>query len=205
LHIFPDGKRVTRVIPFIGGDLAVSENTSADWRSFFIGFTDHWGNVYVLPSHRSKEPDPFVIGKWVLDQHQHYGFHSGTFDGQHFQKWFGRIIEFLRKQHGYERLKVYQEPRSEQKEQVISATLAPFINGNRLFFLGSPEEFNNVMQELMFLGYFDTDDDADGLTYLCANLKYPSYVDFDMMSPVATSVEDEWYDQIPEDKRWEFA
>jgi hypothetical protein len=94
-YLFPNGKNIVNVYSFLGGDLAVSEKSSADWRSFFKVFTDPFGNGYVFPAYRSKEPDPFVIGKWVLNQHKIHDFYSATFDGQHFQKWFGRIIKHL--------------------------------------------------------------------------------------------------------------
>src|SRR3990172_1125508 len=207
--VFPNGRKVCNVLSFIGGDLAVSEATSADWRAFFIGFTDPWGNVYVLPPYRTKEPDPFIIGKWILTKHNKYNFESGTFDGQHFQKWFGRILKHLvvheKNKDGekeYSKLKVYQEPRSEQKEQVISGTLAPYITGEKLYFVGNPSEFKETVDELMYLGYWDTDDLADALTYFCSHLKFPAFIDFDFIRPMGQiSARSAWYDDIPIERR----
>lgn len=199
---FPNGKKICNVYSFTGGDLAVSETTSADWRVLGHVFTDPWGNVYAMLPWRTKEPDPFVIGKWVLDQHKKYNFESGTFDGQHFQKWFGRILKHLEKQEKYPKLKVYQQARSEQKEQVISGTLAPFITGEKLFLIGTPDQWKVVVDELMYLGFFDTDDCADWLTYVCSHLKYPAYIDFDSVKPIGQkSVGRSWMEEIPLEKR----
>ncbi|MHA2086154.1 MAG: hypothetical protein ACXABD_20620 [Candidatus Thorarchaeota archaeon] len=209
-YLFPNGKNIVNVYSFLGGDLAVSEGTSADWRSFFKVFTDPFGNAYVFPAYRSKEPDPFVIGKWVLNEHKIHDFYSATFDGQHFQKWFGRIIKHLSnndKDFKDVRIpRIYQQSRSEKKEEVIRATVAPFINGGTLFFCGSEEDFKNVTKELEELGWCDTDDDADGLTYGLSNVRFPSEINFDNVMPVGQeTMQESWYDSIPADKRWMYA
>lgn len=205
---FPNGKKICNVLSFTAGDLAISTQTSADWRVFGHAFTDPWGNVYVMLPWRNKEPDPFDLGKWILAEHKKYQFQSGTFDGQHFQKWFGNVLKYLtfheKDENGkarYSKLKVYQEPRSEQKEDVIAGKIAPYISSGKLHFIGKSEDWRIVTDELMYLGFFDTDDCADWLSYLCSHLKFPAYIDFDQVKPVSKSVANQWYDDIPIEKR----
>jgi hypothetical protein len=213
-YIFPNGKKIVNVNRFLGGDLAVSDRESADWRVFFTVFTDPFFNVYVLPPYFSKEPDPFVIGKWVLDNNINYKYNSATFDSQHFQKWFKRIVTHLQdtdevyKNLGVRLTKFHEQTRSEQKESVIISVLSPIINGKRLYFLGKPDQFTNVTKELMYLGYYDSDDFADGLSYACSNLRYPDLVNFDLVAPRnATLTPDTLLDQlealgVPEEDHW---
>lgn len=199
---FSNGKKIINVYSFLGGDLAVSTNNNSDFTSIFIGFTDAFRNVYVLPSYHKKEADPFKIGRYVLDNHTKYNFKSATFDGQNFQKWFKKILKFLIDTEGYKYLKVYQESRSDNKERVISATLSPYINTGRLYFLGEEHLFQNVTNELRKLGFYDHDDDADGLTYLCSNLKFPNLIDFDTLPGLMkNNYRKNWYDDIPIEKR----
>lgn len=206
-HIFPNGKKIINVNSFLGGDLAVSTREGADWRVFIVVFTDPYYNVYVMPPFKTKEPDPFVIAKYVLDQNIKYKFDSATFDGQHFQKWFKSILlNIMRTDEAYNKArlrKVNQHARYEKKEEVINATLSPLFRGERIFFLGDRSEFQDLMNELTYLGYYNSDDHADALTYACMNVRYPDLVNFDDIPPVGEGpIEKSWYEDIPEDELW---
>lgn len=206
-HIFPNGKHMINVRSFLGGDLAVSEREGADWRVFVVAFTDPYYNVYILPPYKTKEPDPFVIAKYVLDQNIKYRFDSATFDGQHFQKWFKSILlNIMNVDESYRsaRLrKIYQHSRYEKKEEVINATLSPLFRGERIYFVGEPGEFDDLINELSYLGYYNTDDHADALTYACMNLSYPDVINFDQISPVESGpYYKPWYEDVPEDELW---
>lgn len=210
-YLFPNGKRISNVRAFVGGDLAVSESTTSDYRAFITVFTDPWRNVYVFPPYRSKEPDPYIIAKNVLEWHNLYNYHSATFDGQHFQKWFGRIIKYLideeRDENGkrrYKYLKVHQKARSENKIDVITGTLSHLFNAGKIYFVGRREQFKDLEKELVQLGYMDHDDLADALAYACSNLSYPDEVDFDMVGPFENKIRHRWYEDVPADRLWEF-
>lgn len=220
-HIFPNGKKIINVEAFLGGDLAVSPRESADWRVFFTVFTDPYYNVYVLPPFASKEPDPFVIGKWVLDNNINYRYKSATFDSQNFQAWFSNILKYLENtDDAYRKAKlrkIHKQKRSGHdgnassemsiKHQVIASTLSPIVGGGRMYFLGDKDDFVLTEKELIMLGYFDSDDHADALTYACTNLRYPDEINFDKVKPIGASVNEPWYKDadIPEEEMWKFA
>jgi hypothetical protein len=208
--LFPNGKNIVNVNSFLGGDLAVSEKTSADWRSFFKVFADPFGSIYVFPPTRNKEPDPHVLAKWVLNQHKIYDFYSATFDGVSFQAWFKRTVTYISENDpDYKNVRIsriYSQSRTLAKEEVITATIAPINNGGNLYLCGEEHEFENLVKELTELGWCDTDDDADGLTYACTNLRYPDEINFDNILPVGQeTMQGSWYDNVPADKRWMYA
>jgi hypothetical protein len=189
-YIFPNGRKYINVYSFAGGDLAESKNLHSDFTVFFKVFTDPFRNVYVFPSLRIKEPNPVILAEYILKWHNEYNFDNCTFDGQHFQKWFKRVMQYLcdtvKDEHGrkiYKMPKVYQQPRSQAKEEVIYSTLSPYIRDERVVFCGQEEEFKNLFNELRRLGYNDTDDEADGLTYAMSNLRFPPEIDFDKVNP----------------------
>lgn len=205
-HKFPNGKTITNVWSFIGGDLAVSDREGADWRVFITVFADPFKNIYVLPPYKSKQPDPFPMGKQVLDWHQHYNYHAAKFDGQHFQKWFGNIIKHLQRheRHSsgakYRHLTVYQEARTNNKEEVITAGLTR--HWERVYFLGPKEKFEDLELELTRLGYVDHDDHADAIYYAISAVEFPAEIDFSRLSPVKPKVTVDPLDGIPLEKRW---
>ncbi len=210
---FPNGKKMINVYPHAGGDLAESEAEGADYTSIWKGFTDFYGYVYVMPPWTKKEHDPTKIGRYFLEAHKFYNFRRTSFDGQNFQKWFKSILKYMvwmeKDEYGkkiYKMPKVLQQPhRSEKKEKVIYSIISPLTTAGRLIFLGDKSKFANAENQLKNLGYVDYDDEADGLSYLCADLSYPPFIDFDNMLPIETKVRNSWQDRVDVEKQWYFA
>jgi len=210
--IFPNGKKYTNVYSFCGGDLAESKNLHADWTVFTRVFTDSEGFVYVFPQYRIKEPNPIILAEYILNWHKVNKFQSASFDGQNFQQWFGKVLKYLVSQtlddkgnKIYKKLKVHQRPRSNSKEDVIYSTLSPYMRDERVIFCGESEEFKVLFNELKKLGFNDTDDAADSLTYAFSNLKFPDEIDFDTASPISSGIQYNWYDELKEEEIWYYA
>ena len=211
--LFPNGKRVVNVYPYLGGDLAESEKDNSDWTVFHTVFTDPFGYVYVFPSYRVKEPDPTKLAIKVLNENQVFKFQACSFDGQHFQKWFKRVLEYMcymeKDEKGkkiYSMPKVYQVPRYENKEKVIYSTLSPYINNGKMVFCGEKHQFENLFNEASNLGFWEHDDDIDGLCITCQNLRFPPIVSFDNFMPVQKNRKiNSWMDEVQEEELWYFS
>lgn len=184
-HSFPNNKNAINVYGFIGGDLAISTKTNADYRAFVYGFTDAFENVYVFPPIENKEPNPFKLGQLVVDLNDKFLFRSATFDGQNFQEWFAAILKKIISEKrpdgvSHRNLTVYEEKRYglQKKEEYIIGVCSPVLTTDKVFLCGERSKFQRLINQFKNLGYDVNDDLCDAFTYFVKNLQYPALISY---------------------------